>query len=581
MKRRSVELIKLKNPWAVDSEENDGGYHGPWAIWSEEWHLVTKRDLRRQNFNPERNGMFFMSFEDFIKNFTSLIICRQIERFGGDCSWQFYSNWSETLKTAGGSIKNLETFPQNPQFILDVTQQSQIMISMIQNDHIPETMKAYSKWPFFSAEYASRLQSARYQSSSDVFSANRSNSSHTWELLQSSEPSSSSLSLPSSSQTSLATGTYISSNNGNKNPPNSHISNRKPLLSIGFTIIKVEENRKYRVHKMNYEVAAVVPYIDSREIFSRFILDIGRYVLLPTTLNRGEEGEFLLRVFAGSNNLKSCPVNVFPLLKDMPSPSKPLLAIERALNKAKIPGSSDKKIDFGWVHPIGVFRVEIVKCQGLKKCKFFGYADPYCVLKFIDLEKDKKGSGKFITPSAPTPPPLPPPPPPPTSSQIFSLERLQSWLMGASAEVGPVSPVPSKMQSKKYPSSAGIHLKYRRHNHSLIKTDCVRATLNPVFKKSFMWAVRKPRDASLLIEVWCQRSGISSIRGVGIVGDILMGFVVLSCHDFMEKGRSDKIWEVSIDLLKPERVENGRNAENKIAQNEGQESADIGKIVLR
>ena len=38
-------------------------------------------------------------------------------------------------------------------------------------------------------------------------------------------------------------------------------------------------------------------YVNLREVSKRFQLGPGQYVVVPTTFNRGEEGDFLLRVF--------------------------------------------------------------------------------------------------------------------------------------------------------------------------------------------------------------------------------------------------------------------------------------------
>lgn len=64
----------------------------------------------------------------------------------------------------------------------------------------------------------------------------------------------------------------------------------------GSSLLQVELNRKYRVHSPQQKVAGSI-YINSRCVFLRKELKEGRYVIIPTTFEPGQQGEFLLRVF--------------------------------------------------------------------------------------------------------------------------------------------------------------------------------------------------------------------------------------------------------------------------------------------
>ena len=93
---------------------------------------------------------------------------------------------------------------------------------------------------------------------------------------------------------------------------------KKELLVIGFHIMNVEENRKYRLHQIQ-KSAATSDYIKVQEpntvlniqpnnfisqtkhIFLKTKLNRGRYVIVPTTFKPGESTEFLLRVFTDSD----------------------------------------------------------------------------------------------------------------------------------------------------------------------------------------------------------------------------------------------------------------------------------------
>lgn len=78
----------------------------------------------------------------------------------------------------------------------------------------------------------------------------------------------------------------------------------KENLTIGFFVMRVEDNRKFRLHKVKPKTAASI-FINSRSVCLRHRFDEGRYVIVPSTFEPNLEGSFLLRVYSdNSNNLK-------------------------------------------------------------------------------------------------------------------------------------------------------------------------------------------------------------------------------------------------------------------------------------
>ncbi|EDO34860.1 predicted protein [Nematostella vectensis] len=67
-------------------------------------------------------------------------------------------------------------------------------------------------------------------------------------------------------------------------------------LTIGFYIMKVEENRKYRVHSM-FPKAGDSIFINAREVMNRFFLAAGRYLVVPSTYEPHTPGHFMMRIF--------------------------------------------------------------------------------------------------------------------------------------------------------------------------------------------------------------------------------------------------------------------------------------------
>lgn len=125
-------------------------------------------------------------------------------------------------------------------------------------------------------------------------------------------------------------------------------------LTVGFHIMKAEENRQYRMNAL-HETAATVTYINSRSVFGRYELPEGRYVLLPTTFDPGHKGEFLLRIFTESDS--RCK----PLVHAVPPP----IPWYRACFSR---------------YPQAVVVVEIKGCDGLERQDISGGADPYVIV---------------------------------------------------------------------------------------------------------------------------------------------------------------------------------------------------------
>lgn len=67
-------------------------------------------------------------------------------------------------------------------------------------------------------------------------------------------------------------------------------------LAVGFYIMRIEINRKTRV-RLFKDKAGASSYMASRTVTLRTNLKPGRYCIIPTTFEPGQEGEFLLRVY--------------------------------------------------------------------------------------------------------------------------------------------------------------------------------------------------------------------------------------------------------------------------------------------
>lgn len=115
-------LIRMTNPWRKKE------WNGKWSKFSSEWNLVSSKQKQKMNFTTEENGEFWISINDFLKEFSEIVICHNL-----NTSWY---NWLNSFKEnsiygywrkpdrCGGCINNkIESFLANPQYRFDIIKQ--------------------------------------------------------------------------------------------------------------------------------------------------------------------------------------------------------------------------------------------------------------------------------------------------------------------------------------------------------------------------------------------------------------------------------------------------------------------------
>ncbi|XP_029621504.1 calpain-2 catalytic subunit [Salmo trutta] len=226
----SLQLVRLRNPWGQVE------WTGAWSDNSSEWYHVSDED-RARLLNKSEDGEFWMSFSDFLSQYSRLEICNLTP---DTLSEDEYQNWSLSKfegawrkgSTAGGCRNFPNSFWQNPQFVLKLDEE----------DDDPDDDEAGCTFLV------------------GLIQKNRRRMRKTGEDMQ----------------------------------------------TIGFSIYEVPEEysgqRQVHLNKnfflRNASVARSETFINLREVCNRFCLPPGEYLIIPSTFQPNNNGDFCVRVFS-------------------------------------------------------------------------------------------------------------------------------------------------------------------------------------------------------------------------------------------------------------------------------------------
>lgn len=139
----------MRSPWADDYR-----YNGPWSKNSEEWKKVSEEIKNKIDFNFQENGYFFITFDDFVKNFDYLSICHTningISNEGnyGDAHWElkmFKGEW-KVGETTGG-CEDEDTFWINPQHTFSIKNSNlSVVVSLSQEGISKKRFQTYGEF---------------------------------------------------------------------------------------------------------------------------------------------------------------------------------------------------------------------------------------------------------------------------------------------------------------------------------------------------------------------------------------------------------------------------------------------------
>uniref|UniRef100_A0A7N8XZT9 Calpain-3 n=1 Tax=Mastacembelus armatus TaxID=205130 RepID=A0A7N8XZT9_9TELE len=221
-KDSKVRLVRLRNPWGQVE------WNGPWSDNSKEWATLSKAEKEKLQHQSAEDGEFWMSFEDFKKNYTKIEICNLTPDALEDDKihkWTVSVNEGRWVRgcSAGGCRNYPDTFWTNPQYRL----------RLLEEDDDPEDMEAGCTF------VVALMQKNRRKERK--MGAN--------------------------------------------------------LFTIGFAIYEMHGNKQHMQKDFflfNSSKVRCKSYINLREVTQRFRLSPGEYVIVPSTYEPHQEGEFIL-----------------------------------------------------------------------------------------------------------------------------------------------------------------------------------------------------------------------------------------------------------------------------------------------
>lgn len=123
---KNINLVRIRNPWGNEYE-----WKGAWSDKSAQWQSLSEEQKKFIGQADKEDGEFWMSYDDFLSNFTKLEMCMMTpvcETISRDDAWQLKHKWKLTVHdgswqrqvNAGGCRNYLETFWTNPQYCVEI-----------------------------------------------------------------------------------------------------------------------------------------------------------------------------------------------------------------------------------------------------------------------------------------------------------------------------------------------------------------------------------------------------------------------------------------------------------------------------
>ncbi|KAM4690221.1 calpain-3 [Rhinophrynus dorsalis] len=272
-KGNQVKLVRLRNPWGQVE------WNGSWSDNSKEWTMIDKSEKIRLQHQVNEDGEFWMSYDDFMKNFTKLEICNltadalEADRLQ---TWTVSVNEGRWVRgcSAGGCRNFPDTYWTNPQYRL----------KLLEEDDDPDDNEVVCSF------LVALMQKNRRKD--------------------------------------------------RKSGAN--------LFTIGFAIYEMHGNKQHLQKDFflyNASKDKCKTFINMREVSQRFRLPPSEYVIIPSTYEPHQEGEFILRVFSEKRNISEEVENKIEIDRPIKKKkAKPIIFVSDRSNSNKelsVDGGSD------------------------------------------------------------------------------------------------------------------------------------------------------------------------------------------------------------------------------------------------
>ncbi|XP_062915858.1 calpain-8-like [Mobula hypostoma] len=241
MPSSSIKLFRLRNPWGRVE------YNGPWSDRSSKWKEVSVEEKSRLKLKISEDGEFWIPADVLVANFTSVELCSLNPpcQHITDCIWALTTHegmWMAGI-SAGGNI-NSDQFSRNPQYRLTLLEEDE------------------------------ELQDGKPCCTISV------------QLLQ---------------------------KYGRKKDGSKHLYIAFNIFTVPQQIPSIQNYSPKYVERIspfgrtffrwNRPVFSSGSYINTRSVSRQLQLPPGQYLIVTSTFNKNEEGEFFLRIFAKKNNM--------------------------------------------------------------------------------------------------------------------------------------------------------------------------------------------------------------------------------------------------------------------------------------